>query len=63
MDKYFLVNLYHLDEGKLIRRELSSVPAKGDWIKFSNNTYIVKKVIWNFDDARTVNIYVDELED
>lgn len=63
MDGYLLVNLMHVHDGRIGRREMIDVPKKGDWIKLSNQTYIVINVIWNFDDARTVDVYVDELED
>lgn len=63
MDEYLLVNLIHVYDGRIGRREMISVPRKGDWVKVCSNTYVVINVIWNFDDARTVDVYIDELED
>lgn len=61
--RYFLVNIMHVNDGRIIRREMTQAPSKNDWIKFNKQTFIVKNVIWNYDDARTVDVIVEELED
>ena len=61
--RYFLINILHVNDGKLTRRDMTQAPSRGDWIKFNKQTFIVKNVIWNYDDARTVDVIVEELED
>ena len=59
----YLVNLKHTDDGYLGRREMTTVPSKGEWIKYNRHTYVVTQVIWNYDDAATVDLILTELED
>lgn len=61
--RYYLVSIMHEDDGYLGRREMTQIPSKGEWIKYNKATYVVKQVIWNYDDALTVNLIVTELED
>jgi len=61
--RYYLVSVRHEDDGYLGRREMTQVPSKGEWIKYNRATYIVKQVIWNYNDSLTVSLIVTELED
>jgi hypothetical protein len=61
--RYYLVSITHQDDGYLGRREVTQIPSKGEWIKYNRATYVVKHVIWNYDDTLTVNLIVTELED
>lgn len=60
MEQYmFIVKVEHITEGKIIQRELPSVPSKGDWVEIGKENYVVKNVSWNFNDRRTVTLLVD----
>lgn len=59
----YLVNIMHENEGRLGRREMIQVPRKGEWVKYNRETFVVKQVIWNYNDATTVDLIVTELED
>ena len=55
----FIVKVEHISEGKLIQRELPSVPSTGDWIEIGQENFVVKNVSWNLSDRRTVTLLVD----
>lgn len=61
--RYYIVHIYHKDDGRIARREMTHPPAKGDWIKVKNETYVVTKVIWDFNSSMKVTLIVEELED
>lgn len=60
---YVVVDVVHISDGHIIRRTMSVPPAKGEWIVVSKDTYVVKQVIWNYNDARTVTVMVGDPED
>jgi hypothetical protein len=55
-----IVNVVHVSDGFIITRVLSNVPRKGEWIVLGEDTYVVNLVIWNYSDARTVTVMVDD---
>lgn len=55
----YIVKVEHIKDGPIIQREMSAVPAKGDWIKLGAEHYVIKNVTWNFSDRRTVILLVD----
>jgi hypothetical protein len=57
------IAVIHVTDGKIITRNVSSVPRIGDWISLGMDVYVVKKVIWNFSDARSVKLLVEEPKD
>ena len=39
---------------------LTHVPQKGDWVELGEDTYLVKRLVWNLNhDPQTVEIFVD----
>jgi hypothetical protein len=58
-----IVNVTHVSDGFVITRVMANVPRKGEWIVLGEDTYVVKLVIWNFSDARTVTVMVEDPEE
>lgn len=54
------IEIIHVADGALAIRRADSVPRKGDWIKIGSNTYEVKRVIWDYGDAVSVTVIVDD---
>lgn len=54
------VNVIHISDGILVTRVMMNVPRKGEWIILGEDTYVVKLVIWNLTDAKTVNVMVED---
>lgn len=57
------VTLSHIHDGKIITRHMNQVPRIGEWVSWGRDVYVVKRVIWNFTDARSVKILVEEPKD
>lgn len=57
------IEIIHVADGALAIRRADSVPHKDDWIKIGLNTYEVKRVIWNYADAVSVTVMVDDLKE
>ena len=55
-----IVNIVHISDGFIITRVVNNVPRKGEWIVLGEDTYVVNLVIWNYSDARTVTIMVED---
>lgn len=55
-----IVNVVHISDGFVITRLVNNVPKKGDWIVLGEDTYVVNLVIWNYADARSVTLMVDD---
>lgn len=53
----------HVSDGHIITRPMEHVPQTGDTIRIGLEHYTVIERIWNFNDARTVNIIVEEKKD
>lgn len=56
----FLVIIQHSSDGILVSRVVNAVPAKGDWVSIGTETYVVKQRIWDYSDARSVRLIVEE---
>jgi hypothetical protein len=54
------VVIEHVSDGHIITRPMDFAPQTGDTIKLGLEYYTVLERIWNFNDARTVNIMVEE---
>lgn len=54
------VVIEHVSDGHIITRPMDFAPQIGDTIKLGLEYYMVLERIWNFNDARTVNIMVEE---
>lgn len=57
------VMVIHLSDGYIISRDVDEVPSVGDWISLGSDTYVVKQRIWDYADARTVRLMVEEPKD
>ena len=57
------VTLSHIHDGRIITRNMNAVPRIGEWVSWNRDVYVVKRVIWNFTDARSVKILVEEPKD
>lgn len=58
-----VINVVHVSDGFVITRIMNNVPRKGEWIVLGEDTYVVKLVIWNYADARTVTLMVEDPEE
>lgn len=58
--RHVRVMVNHVMDGHIITRDMYQAPNRGDWISLGNDTYEVKKVIWNYSDAWTVKVIVED---
>jgi hypothetical protein len=61
--RHVRVIVNHVIDGNIITRDMYQAPHKGDWISLGSNTYVVKQVIWNYSDACTVKVIVEDPKD
>lgn len=58
---FYIVKVEHITDKFLIQREMTAVPAKGDWVEIGSENYVVLNVSWNLSDRRTVTLLVDDI--